>query len=347
MGRGGAEVMLIKLIKELTGYNNIVVTLNPKNNFEKEELEGITFHTLNMGSFSKFYKGAWRLRHFIKNNNISLVHSHLFTATLVARLGTPQHIPLITTIHTDVAASDEYNKWYMRMLEKLSYTYKKSTIVGVSKVVLNQYIRHFNHKPYRLCLLHTFADTDKLQPQAEKKTGNSFKLISIGALRYPKNQEYLIKAFEQLKDENITLDIYGRGSKEQLLQQMINTTGVKVSLKGEVKNAGGLIPQYDVFVMSSKFEGFSLSVLEAMTMKVPLLLSDIPSFKEQCPGTALFFDLNDTTSFVNQLKRLLHNEELRQLLAQKAYTRLINNFTIVHHLKQLKKIYTDTLNENE
>ncbi len=343
MGRGGAEVMLTKLLPHLTAYNNIVVTLNPKNNFSADEFAPQQLHCLQMGGFSNFIKGAIRLRRYIKQHKIDLVHSHLFTATLVARLGTPAGIPLITTIHTNVSASAEYKKWYMRLLEKFSYRFHSSTVIGVSQVVLKEYFTHFNHTAYKQHLLYTFADVSELIPPAEKqKTGSAFKLIAIGALRYPKNQQYLIKAFEQLKNDNVELHIYGSGPQQEALQQLIEETGAKVQLKGEVKGAAKLIGQYDAFVMSSEFEGFSLSVLEAMAMKTPLLLSDIPSFREQCSDTALFFNLKDTTTFATALKQLMADGNLQQQLSGTAYQRLINNFTLEHHLQGLKKIYTET-----
>lgn len=344
MGRGGAEVMLVKLLPHLSAYNNIVVTLNPKNHFSKEEFDPQHFHCLQMGSFSNFIKGAARLRKFIKQNKIDLVHSHLFTATLVARLGTPANIPLVTTIHTNVSASAEYKKWYMRLLEKFSYSFHRSTVIGVSEVVLKEYFNHFGHKPYKQHLLYTFADVNELTPPvAKQKTNSTFKLIAIGALRYPKNQQYLIKAFELLKHDNVELHIYGSGPQQGALQQLIKETGAKVELKGEVKGAAKLIDQYDAFVMSSEFEGFSLSVLEAMAMKTALLLSDIPSFREQCSNTALFFDLKNINSFVTVLKQLIANSDLQNQLPNAAYQRLIDNFTLQHHLQGLQKIYTQTL----
>jgi glycosyltransferase involved in cell wall biosynthesis len=347
MGRGGAEVMLVKLLKELSEYNNIVVALNPQNHFTQQEFNTQNnYYSLNMGSFSRFPLAVYKLNRFIKKHNIHLVHSHLFTATLVARLAVPQNIPLITTIHTDVSASGEYKKWYIRLLEKIGYNFHKSTIVGVSKTVLQHYFNHFNHKPRQKELLYTFVDTHDTGSEntSVQKQENVFRLIAIGALRYPKNQQYLVKAFEKLKNTNVELHIYGTGRQADELARLITDTNVKVILKGEVKNASRLIPQYNAFVMSSEFEGFSLSVLEAMCMQVPMLLSDIPSFREQCEDSALFFNLKNVDDFVNKLHLLMSDENMQQQLAAKARQRVLNNFTMQHHLSGLRNIYTKALN---
>ena len=349
MGRGGAEVMLVKVLKELKEYTNIVVTLNPQNHFG-EELTCDAYHCLNMGSFSRFPLAVLRLKKFILQHKIDIVHSHLFTATLVARFATPKNIPLITTIHTNVSASAEYKKWYLRMLEKISYSKHKSTIVGVSTGVMEQYFKFFGHQPYKKYLLYTFVDIREAgNPSASVpvNTGRGmFRLVTIGALRYPKNQQYLIRAFEKLKDEPFELHIYGSGGMQKELEQMIRDTGAHVILEGEVKNASRLLPQYDLYVMPSEFEGFSLSMLEAMAMQVPMLVSDIPSFREQCADTAVFFDLGDINNFIVKLKQLAEDKDLRDRLAMAAKQRVLNNFTLEHHMQGLRKIYSDTLNDN-
>lgn len=348
MGRGGAEVMLVKVLKELKEYHNIVVTLNPQNHFG-DELRCDEYHCLNMGSFVKFPIAVFRLRRLIKRRKIDLVHTHLFSATLVARMATPAKIPLITTIHTNVSTND-YRIWYLQLLEKISYKMHKSVIVGVSTGVLDQYFSFFDHKPYKTHQLYTFVDLADAAapPPGEPAVTNkdNFTLVAIGALRYPKNQQYLIRAFERLRNENFELHIYGIGAMQTEIEKLVKETGVNVVLKGEVKNASRLLPQYDLYVMPSEFEGFSLSVLEAMAMQIPMLLSDIPSFREQCADTAVYFDLNDTGDFINKLKKLAADKALRFSLADAAKKRVMNNFTLEHHMKGLRKIYSETLNTN-
>ncbi|HMU10990.1 MAG TPA: glycosyltransferase [Ferruginibacter sp.] len=348
MGRGGAEVMLVKVLKELKEYNNIVVTLNPQNHFG-DEFTCDEYHCLHMGSFANLPLAVIKLKSFIKKHKIDLVHSHLFSATLVARMATPSGIPLITTIHTNVSTR-EYKKWYLRTLEKISYRMHKSTMIGVSAGVLDQYFNFFNHTPYKKYLLYTFVDLGELQkPYQVPDAGVNkeyFTLAAIGALRFPKNQQYLIKAFEKLKGEKFELHIYGIGVLQKELEQLIKESGANVVLKGEAKNASRLLSQYDLYVMPSEFEGFSLSVLEAMAMQIPMLLSDIPSFREQCVDTAVFFDLKDTNDFLAKLKMLAADETLRNNLTVAARKRVLDHFTLVHHMKGLRKIYSNTLNDN-
>jgi len=107
-----------------------------------------------------------------------------------------------------------------------------------------------------------------------------------------------------------------------------------------------VLPDYDLFVMSSTFEGFSLGVLETMAVKVPMLLSDIVSFREQCGETAVFFKLDDVNDFVFKLRAMMADEQTRLDLGERAYQRVTSHFTLPQHIEQLRRIYNDALIEN-
>ncbi|MBL0145294.1 MAG: glycosyltransferase family 4 protein [Chitinophagaceae bacterium] len=290
--------------------------------------------------------GCNKIKAVYKKRNIHLVHTHLYAATIVARLATPKSVPLITTIHTNVNASDEYKKKWLIALEKFTYKLQNNIIIGVSKYALEGYYKFYNHKPYKKYLLYTFVDVDALkQPKINYQinTSTPFRLLTIGAIRYPKNQEYLVEVFKKLKDENIVLHIYGTGARHQVIKQLIEESGVNIELKGEVENASSLMSDYDVYVMPSFFEGFSLSVLEAMAMGIPMMLSNIPSFNEQCEDTACYFDLNNVDDFISKLKMLENNQAERERLAKLAKERVMKHFTLQHHLQQLRKIYKENI----
>ena len=283
LGRGGAETMLVRVIPELTEYENVVVTLFPMNHFGKE-LRCDKLICLNLGSLFSLPFAIFKFRKLIKAEKPDIVHTHLFWPTIIARLAVPKKISLITTIHAFIATSVEYKYLRIRLLDKLTYRFRKSIIIVVAKGALQEYFSFLKLKPYKAYTLYTFVDIDRFDITRAKAKPDSevFRVVSVGALRAQKNYSFLINAFALLKNDPVELHIYGTGDLDQQLQQQIDATGARVILKGEVRNIEEIIPQYDLYVMSSGFEGFSLSVLEAMAMRMPLLLSDIPSFKEQC-----------------------------------------------------------------
>lgn len=345
LGRGGAETMLVTVTKQLADFNNIIVTLYPENEFG-EEVKCDQLICLHLTSNFQVPAAALRLRNIIKENKVDIVHSHLFWSTVVARLATPKKIPLITTIHSFVASSLEYRPWRMYAIEKLTYKIRKSIIVAVAKGALDEYFDFIKVKPHKACSLYTFVDPAVFNEEhtAQKEnTSPVFRIISVGNLKEQKNHRFLLDAFKELKEENICLDIYGKGQLELSLQKTIDEQQLKVTLKGQVKDIQKRIKQYDLFVMSSSYEGFALSVLEAMALRMPLLLSDIVSFKEQCADTAVYYDLNSSSDFVLKLKALMNDQHRLKTLGEAAKKRVLENFTLEKHLQQLKGIYADTL----
>ena len=343
LGRGGAETMLVRVIKELPEYNNIVLEMYGENSFGNE-LECDKYISMNLKSIFSLPIAIIKLIKIIKENNVDLVHTHLLWPTVVARIATPKKIPLLTTIHTSALTSIDYKHWYIRVIDKVTYRIRKSIIIAVSKSTLKEYFAYLKLKPFKSYLLYTFVDIERFNMKNLKKNKYDRKLqiVSVGALRPGKNFEFLIKVFSKLRNSNIELHIYGAGCMEGHLKKIIDETGVHIILKGEVANIYEFLPLYDLYVSASAFEGFSLSILEAMAMKLPLLLSDITSFREQCEDTAIYFDLNDEDDFIKKLNYLIANPGKMDSLSENGQKRVLRNFTLTHHVSELKEIYKET-----
>ncbi len=347
LGRGGAETMLVTVVKELPDYNNIIVTLFPQNHF-KDELKCDKYYCLNLTSILQLPFTAHRLKKIIKENNVDIVHSHLFWPTILARMGTPKNIPLMTTIHAFIATSVEYKNWYIRVLDRITYRFHKNIIITVAKGALDEYFNFLKLKPYKTYALHTFVDVKVFNDSnaLPKKESSVFKLITVGALRKQKNHTYLLKAFKLLDNKKFQLDIYGEGPLRMQMEAIIHDNDLNVNLKGEVRDIQHVLNQYDLYVMSSSFEGFSLSVLEAMAMRMPLLLSNIKSFREQCENTTVYFDLDNIKDFTEKLKTMASDKNYLENLGKAAHIRAVNNFTLEQHMQGLRKIYSAVLTNN-
>ncbi|MEO6404095.1 MAG: glycosyltransferase family 4 protein [Ferruginibacter sp.] len=342
LGHGGAETMLVSLVKELTEYRNIVVIMGSDTGL-KDELKCDRFIQMNLNNMASFLRAIPKLRAITKEYKADLVHTHLFWPTIIARIATPKKVHLVTTIHTSVASASEYKSWYIRQLDVLTYNLRKSVIIAVSKGALNEYFNFLKLKPSKSYVLNTFVDTSRFKPlvRDENNSTDEFKIVSVGALRQSKNFEFLVKAFSKINDNRFLLHIYGRGDQQAQLQNMINSSGANVKLMGEVTNIQAILSNYDLFTLSSRYEGFSLSVLEAMAMQVPLLLSDISSFREQCEDSTIYFDLDNTSDFINKLKEIQINPAAVKIRKENAYQRIMKNFTLEHHLVKLRSIYQE------
>jgi len=234
----------------------------------------------------------------------------------------------------------------MRLIEKFTYLYRKSIIVAVAKGALDEYFDFIKVKPYKSYTLYTFVDTagfKEAEKNVKKKKGDVFKIVSVGNLKIQKNQRFLIEAFKALKGKPISLDIFGDGPLQHSLQQLIHENNLNVTLKGKVSTIQEVLKDYDMFVMSSLYEGFALSVLEAMAVGLPMMLSNIPSFKEQCEDTAIYFSLNNSNDFVEKLLTIKDDSTALLAIGQAGKNRATSLFTLTQHLVQLSAIYNNAL----
>lgn len=342
LNRGGAETILVTTIRELTEYRHIVVTLFPGNQFD-DELSADRFYCLKMKHGLYFLNYVKILKRIIKENQVDLVHSRLVYANFLARLATPKNIPLVTTIHAYSKGSIEYKRKYMSWLEKLTYKFHKTYMMADSKGALNEYFIFFKLKPYKSVSPYTFVDPEKFNASMAEslfEDKSIYRLVSVGRLTAQKNYQYLIEGFKYLKDFPVELHIFGNGPLYNLLDDLIKKYQVnKVKLRGLDVEVNKKLGAYDAYVMSSLYEGFSLAVLEAMATGLPLFLSDMPSFREQADDVAVFFDLSDPKDFATKLKEHLIDSDTMSQMGINAKNRVLNNFTLNHHLQIVRRFY--------
>ena len=68
----------------------------------------------------------------------------------------------------------------MRVIEKLTYKIRKSTVVAVAKEHFEEYFQFINVTPHNACHLYTFVDTSVLKEQLEKQRQITFRLVTVG-----------------------------------------------------------------------------------------------------------------------------------------------------------------------
>jgi len=148
-----------------------------------------------------------------------------------------------------------------------------------------------------------------------------------------KGFDILFKAFSRLDDKFVLLII---GIPENQQAEVINYAGTfginreKIIMPGYVDDIWKYYKAMDVFLLTSRSEGFSLALLEAGVSSVPLIASDIPGNDEFIRNgeNGFLFNLNDTTGLVSIITRLGRDEKLRKILGMNAGKDVMQNHTI-------------------
>ena len=153
-----------------------------------------------------------------------------------------------------------------------------------------------------------------------KDLSSALLLGSIGRLAPQKNYFFLIRQMTELgaKFPELKLVIIGGGPEEEKLRRLILEEGLtdKVFLVGEMPFAYRCLLAFDVFVLTSCYEGMSITLIETLFAGVPVLASDVGGAKEQLKDEAQLFELDDRSDFQTKLEYLLSDPGRRQELAR-------------------------------
>ena len=320
LGRGGAETLLVGIIKAMPQFEHIIISLKPLNEF-KDDLHGIKIFFLDFKWYHSIPKTVIAVKKIIKSTNAEIVHANLYWSIIVSRLAVPKNVRLINSYHALLYGFEGANyPFYARLLDKLTYR-KKFVTLCVSKGVENNIRNHVVIKENVSVLYNYVEDNFFERYRPTYRIDTPIKLVAVGNIKKDKNFQVIIDAFADLTGNErnlLSLDIYGKGPLLESLKQRCQEKNVtSISFKGSISDVASVLPAYDVFIISSTSEGFGIAVAEAMAVGLPVIVSDIPVLKEITCGNAFYFDPDDPLSLSNTIEKLFQNSSsLKELSLQ-------------------------------
>lgn len=208
-------------------------------------------------------------------------------------------------------------------------------------------IRRFRYKSEKVKVIYNGLERES--KIYEKRLNKKFTIGTIGRLTYQKAQEYFIDMANELlkKDYNFEFYIYGEGEKYNEYKEIIEKyrIGDRVFLKGYTKNISETIKTFDIFVLTSRYEGIPYVILEAMKESVPVVSTNVGGISEVIRSN--FNGFLTTKGNVNELCEkailLFESSNLRENITKEAKKDFLEKYTIDKSIKSIETIYS-TLN---
>ena len=151
------------------------------------------------------------------------------------------------------------------------------------------------------------------------------QIIAAGRLVPQKGFDLLIKASPKIfeKHPDWVLKIYGKGRQEHYLQELINKYGLNnnIFLMGPSKNIEEQMAESEIYVLSSRYEGFGMVIIESMEMGTPVVSFDCPEGPKEIIENevdGILVENGNLDKLANQVIRLIEDEDLRSKLATNA-----------------------------
>lgn len=353
-------------------YNlvNQLLEIDKKNKY-------ILFFDKGVGDAGNFKRKNSEIRFFPYREYkkfLPIAYSHLLIASFVSRenldvFHSPAStIPLaysknaVITIH-DLAIYKN-PKWFPKQFFSTKVSVPKSLKKAKEIIAVSQYtkkdlidILKISEKKIKVVLngVEEREDLDKKDPEDRKKIKEKFNIkkdfiLFIGTIQPRKNIAGLISAFDKLRGnkifENYQLVIAGKKGwnyksvfekvrNKALTKKVLFTSYVSREDKIRLLNAAS------VFCFPSFYEGFGLSILEAMQQGTPVITSNITSTREIGNEAVLLVNPYKSSSIAQALKKVLGDENLRKSLIQKGYSH-VKNFSWEKCAKETLDIYKKT-----
>jgi glycosyltransferase involved in cell wall biosynthesis len=358
LGRGGTERLITTCAPHLDRgrWTVEVAYLMPSKSAYVDRLlaMGVKVHCLDA---ARDLDLGWtrRLRRLLAAGDFSVLHSHSPVPAAVARMATVSSGTKL--VHTEHNMWDRYRReTYWANAATFA---RNDAVIAVSQAVADTIPHRYLSTAVRRSgvdvVLHG-VDTEEVpadhtREEARRILGlppDALVVGTIGNLTEKKDHNLLVRSFAEARRAfpHARLCIIGSGPLEDQLRRWVREAGISqvTALPGSRDDARELLPAFDLFALSSRFEGLSIALVEAMAAGLPALSTRVGGVPEVLDGSGAgrLVPARDEHAFIAALRDLLADAHLREQMGGAARQRA-KAFDIRAAVRQIEGIYERVL----
>jgi glycosyltransferase involved in cell wall biosynthesis len=357
LSKSGPTFVLSNIVKSLDRdkFDPSILTLSPEPQdtmaeYFRDSL-GVGVESLKLSRVRGFLEATPKIYHYCRKHEIDVIHTHGLRADWVVR---NLKVPRVSTLHnypysdytmlfgklpgTILAAS------HLQCLKKIDHP------VVVSRAVSEMLSRHHN---YEIAVVRNGVDisshdcVDKSLLREKLKIEHDASLFtSVGSLSNRKDPMTIISAFRKVNPADSVMLFLGNGECRETCESMADGDP-KIRFTGKVDNVREYLCASDYFVSASLAEGLPNSVLEAMAVGLPCILSDIPPHREIHdidPNSSLLFKAKNTDDLAANLDNIARMDWMKM---HDASVNITHNYLSAQAMSnQYQEIYNQLSSRN-
>jgi glycosyltransferase involved in cell wall biosynthesis len=364
---GGAERQVMLLAKGLKsrGWQVTVVALSGTGGDAATELSaaGIQFLSLEMRKGLVDPRGWIRFHRWVRREKPDVIHAHLAHAAWLARwtslglraelglgaeLGGPMPV-LVDTLHSASTGS---------VGRRLGYRFSRmlpDQVTAVSEAAAEAHRLAGMVKAGRLCVIPNGVDVEAWRPNGEVRAAmrqelgvtEEFLWLAAGRLEQVKDYPTLLNGFARLP-ETARLVIAGDGPLRDELAMLAARLGLeeRVRFLGFESDVTRWMHAADGFVLTSRWEGLPMGLLEAGACGLPAVATDVPGTREVVAdgATGKLTPAGDAATLAETMAGMMQAPAAERLaMGERARQRIIDKFSMESVLDRWEKLYGDLL----
>ena len=248
------------------------------------------------------------------------IHSPLMLKYVATKVNAAKKIGWI---HNDFSQSG----YPVQRLKKYLSAYHE--IIAVSETVKKEFLDRCPEYGEITSVVHNVLDEDEIQKKSldipENDTyfsDNRVKILTVGRFTPQKGFDLAIEICRLLREQNANFGWYmiGWGPEEDKYRAMIERYELQdcVTILGERKNPYPYIDQCDVYVQPSRHEAYCMTILEAISLRKPIVCANFAGADEQIRNgeTGWIVPVGDIEAFTEKIRFLIENPAERTRLTQ-------------------------------
>lgn len=285
---------------------------------------------------------------FIRNRGIEIIHSHGKGAGVYSRV-----LILLTgkkCIHTfhgfHIGSYNKLQQGLYIQLEKLFSVFTKR-IIAVSKGEMNELLKYKIAPKHKITLITNGVVISKKQVDNSNFENEIKKIISFTRYDYQKNTELILDIINKLNQINpghrFEIHLYGEGEGINLFKQKVNMSnlGQNIFIHGAVENVVDKLVEGFCYISTSRWEGLPLSLLEAMSVGLPVVASDVIGNNDiiEHGGDGFLFNIDEPGAAAKYLDELSRNKDLWLKMSSVARKKIEEKYNIKRIALQTEELY--------
>lgn len=340
-------VDLLPLLSERGHCVSLLLFDGTRTPFYKQlEGKGVTIHTLAVGSKSMHNPLLlFRLKIFLNRHSFDIIHTHNTPCQLLVATAGRGDACYVTTEHN---TDNRRRKWrWYRAIDRWMYG-KYDHVICVSADVRNCLLNALDNGGLNTktsvvcngidCALYVNAKADGALSQRHR---GKHLIVMVAAFRPQKDQATLLRAMCLLGD-NYSLMLLGDGPCRAQCETLARTLGVssRVSFVGIRTDIPRILATADVVVLSSNYEGLSLSCIEGMASGRPFIASDVDGLRDIVNGAGLLFPIHDEKTLAQLISRCCHDKAWAEQVGRRCRERA-SHYDIHSMADAYEKLYKE------
>jgi len=290
----------------------------------------------------------WEIKKYLKQEQIELVHTHLFAADTWGRLSALMaKVPVIVSTEHNINLDEGKIKKIVKKI--LSYLNQK--IIAVSSQVKTYQVEVEKISEHKIIVINNGIDLARFPYQTALVKKDSFLVLGIlGRLELQKGHEVAIKALKELAKEGFKTQLIIKGSgslKDYLIKKTEELDLKNVFWEEPEAEVNHFYQHLDCLIIPSLWEGCGLVALEAMASGVLVIASNVGGLsgiiKDKHNG--FLFTAGDYVELAEKIKNIIANSFFVEKIKANARSTVEQNFNINKTVKQYQNLYLKLLYE--